>query len=84
MGNIPDSLALLPNLVTLLFGCNKELRRDVPANLYRSTLETDKGTCGERQSSHKAIGIVIGTVTVGLLLIVGVVGISFSYKEFEN
>lgn len=38
--------------------------------------------CGGRRSSHKGIGIVIGTVTGGLLLIVGVVGISFCiYKR---
>ncbi|KAK1383128.1 Nodulation receptor kinase [Heracleum sosnowskyi] len=77
MGNIPDSLALLPNLVTLLFGCNKKLSKDVPENLYRSTLDTDKGVCGGRRSSHKAKRIVIGTVAGGLLLIVGVIGISF-------
>ncbi|KAL8125094.1 nodulation receptor kinase-like isoform X2 [Apium graveolens] len=77
MGNIPSSLASLPNLVTLLFGCNKKLSKDVPAKLYRSRLETDKGMCGGSHSSHKGKGIVIGTVTSGLLLIVGVVGISF-------
>ncbi|KAL8098455.1 hypothetical protein AgCh_031275 [Apium graveolens] len=38
--------------------------------------------CGGRRSSHKDIGLVIGTVTGGMLLIVGVLGISFCiYKR---
>lgn len=38
--------------------------------------------CGEHHSSHKGIGIVIGTVTGVLLLIAGIVGISFCiYKR---
>ncbi|KAL8148772.1 hypothetical protein AgCh_005947 [Apium graveolens] len=38
--------------------------------------------CGGRRSSHKDIGLVIGTVTGGMLLIVGVLEISFCiYKR---
>ncbi|KAL1810047.1 hypothetical protein ACET3Z_027037 [Daucus carota] len=70
MGKVPESLASLRQLTTLSFGCNQNMSRELPGNLNRSKLETDNGTCNRKRSSNTSKGIIIGTVTGGILFVV--------------
>ncbi|KAL8117881.1 hypothetical protein AgCh_015679 [Apium graveolens] len=70
MGKVPESLASLRQLTTFSFGCNQHMSRELPETLNRSKLDTDNGTCHRQRSSTKSKGIVIGTVTGGLLFFV--------------
>ncbi|KAK1351646.1 Symbiosis receptor-like kinase [Heracleum sosnowskyi] len=69
-GKVPESLASLRQLTTLSFGCNQHMSRKLPESLNRSKLDTDEGTCHRKRSSTTSKGIVIGTVTGGLLFVV--------------
>ncbi|KAI3451849.1 hypothetical protein Pfo_008514 [Paulownia fortunei] len=73
-GDITWSVTRMPYLKTLYFSCNPHFDKNLPSDLNKSNLTTDKGMCNAHVSSHSAQGIVIGITAGGSLLVIIVVG----------
>ncbi|PIA55232.1 hypothetical protein AQUCO_00800157v1, partial [Aquilegia coerulea] len=79
-GPLPESLASLPDLSRLDFGCNPHFGKNVPSRLSnRPNLTTDSGICAIPSTSRSRQHLVIGCVVGGSLLFTVAVGAIFMY-----
>ncbi|CAN1342803.1 Nodulation receptor kinase [Linum perenne] len=70
--NLPDSLAMLPQLRALYYGCNDHVSAD-PSTFNLSRLATDSGRCIRLRSTKKQQSFLIVIASGSLLIAVAVV-----------
>lgn len=70
--NLPDSLAMLPQLRALYYGCNDHVSAD-PSTFNLSRLATDSGRCIRLRSTRKQQSFLIVIASGSLLIAVAVV-----------
>ncbi|CAN1184393.1 Nodulation receptor kinase [Linum perenne] len=70
--NLPDSLAMLPQLRALYYGCNYHISAD-PSTFNLSRLATDSGRCIRLRSTKKQQSFLIVIASGSLLIAVAVV-----------
>ncbi|XP_015579688.3 nodulation receptor kinase [Ricinus communis] len=79
-GSLPNWLTLLPNLTTLIFGCNPQFSNELPSSFNSSRIATDYGECKQR-TTRKIQGIVIGTITGGSFVLAIGLGLVCIYRH---